>query len=125
MESKSVMQLKIDAKSKSNGKNKRERVQELQTVEFTDLFQPKDEEDSSDSEEATKNQRQRFYVKKLFVKPRKMSRENDKVQMNPIIKDLIINREENAVEVKYGNQDSWGFQSADDFFKEKNRQQKD
>ena len=66
-----------------------------------------------------------FYVKKFFVKPRKMPRENDKVWMNPIIKDLIINKEEYAMEVKYGKQDSWGFQSAHDFFKEKNRQQKD
>jgi hypothetical protein len=30
--------------------------------------------------------------------------------MNPIIKDLIINQEESAIEVKYGKQDSWGFQ---------------
>ena len=44
--------------------------------------------------------------------------------MNPIIKDLIINQEENVVEVKYEKQDSWGFQSVDDFFKEKNQKQK-
>ena len=100
-------------------------MEELQLVEFIDLIQPKDEEDSSDSEEATKNQTQRFYVKKFFVKPRKMSREKEKVQMNPIIKDLIINKEENVVEVKYGKQDSWGFQSADDYCKEKNQQQED
>ena len=35
-----------------------------------------------------------------------MSRDNDKVQMKLIIKDLIINKEENAIEVKYGKQDS-------------------
>ena len=125
MENKIVMQLKKETKSESNGKNKRERVQQLHPVEFTDLIQPKDEEDSSDGEEATKNQRQKFYVKKLFVKPKKMSRENDEVRMNPIIKDLIINKEEDATELKYEEQDSWGFQSADDFFKEKNQQQKD
>ena len=79
---------------------------ELQPVEFTNLIQHIDEEDSSDSEEVTENQWQRFYVKKLFVKPRKMSRDNDKVQMKLIIKDLIINKEENAIEVKYGKQDS-------------------
>lgn len=117
------MQLKKKTKSESNGKNKRERVQELELVEFIDLIQPKDETDSSDSEEATENQRQRFYVKKLFVKSRKMSRDNDQVRMNPIIKDIIINKEENTAEVKYGKQDSWGFQSVDDFFKEKNQQQ--
>ena len=54
-------------------------MQELHLVEFTDLIQPKDETDSSDSEEATKNQRQRFYAEKSFVKSRKMSRENDQV----------------------------------------------
>ena len=29
--------------------------------------------------------------------------------MNPIIKDLIIYKEEYAMEVKYRKQDSWGF----------------
>jgi hypothetical protein len=121
MESKCVMQLKKEAKSKSSGKNKRERIGELQLIEFTYLIQPKDEEDSSDNEEATENQRQRFYVKKRFVKPRKFSRENDKVGMNPIIKDMVINKEEYAMEVKYGKQDSWGFQLVGDFFKRRIR----
>ena len=89
-------------------------MQELQSVEFIDLIQPKDEEDSSDSEKVTENQKQGFYVKKFFVKPRKMSRKNNKVRMNPIIKDLIINNEEDANKVKYEKKDSWGFQLADD-----------
>ena len=49
MESKSIMQLKKETKSKSNSKNKRERVQELQLVEFTDLIQCNEEKDSSNS----------------------------------------------------------------------------
>jgi hypothetical protein len=53
MENKNVMQLKIETESESNGRNKRERVQELHLIEFTDLIQSKDEKDSSDSEEAT------------------------------------------------------------------------
>ena len=101
MENKTIMQLKKETKSKYNGIRKRERVQELQLVEFTDLIQLKDEKDSSDSEEATKNWRQRFYVNKLCVKSRKMLRDNDQVQMNPIITDLIINQEENVAKVKY------------------------
>ena len=50
---KNFIQLKKETKLKPNGKNKRKRVQELQPVEFTNLVQPKDEKDSSDSEEAT------------------------------------------------------------------------
>ena len=49
-----------------------------------------------------------------------MSRNNDEVRMNPIIYDLIINKEVYIVEVKYGKQDSWGFQLEDDFSNEKN-----
>ena len=56
----------------------------------------------------------------MHVKSRKMPRDNDQVRLNPIIKDLIMNREEDATKVKYEKQDSWGFQSLDDFFKEKN-----
>jgi hypothetical protein len=44
--------------------------------------------------------------------------------MNPIIKDLILNQEENVEEVKYEKQDSWGFQLEAYFFKENNWQQK-
>ena len=47
------MQLKTEAKSKSSGKNKRERVEELKLVEYIDLIHPKDEEDSSDIKEVT------------------------------------------------------------------------
>ena len=54
-----------------------------------------------------------------------MSIENDQVKINPIIKDHIINKEDNAEEAKYGKQYSWGFQSTDYFFKQNNRQQKD
>lgn len=36
------------------------------------------------------------------------------------MKDLIINKEKDVEEFKYDNQDSWGFQPADNFFKEKN-----
>ena len=125
MENKTVMQFKKEIKLEFNNKNKRQRMQELQPVEFTDLIPPKDEKDSSDSEEETKNQRQRFFVKKLCVKSRKMPKDNDQVCMNPIIKDLIINQEENIAQVKYGKQDRWGFQSTYDFFKVKNQQQKD
>lgn len=69
-------------------------MEELNPIEFTDLIQPKDEEDLSDSKKAIENIIQRFYVKKFFVKPRKMSIKNDEVQMNPIIMDLIISKEE-------------------------------
>ena len=54
-----------------------------------------------------------------------MSKKNDKVWMNPIIKDLIINKEEYASKVKYGKQYSLGFQYAHDFFKENNWKHKD
>ena len=63
-----------------------------------------------------------FTLRSCLLNQEKMSIENDQVEMNPIIKDLIINKEENTTKVKYGNQDSWGFQSTYDFFKEKNRQ---
>ena len=53
MEISSALQLKIEYKSRSNGKNKKERVQELHLVEFTFLTQPIDEEYSSDKKSKT------------------------------------------------------------------------
>ena len=41
------------------------------------------------------------------------------------MKDLIINKEEDAEEFKDEKKDNWGFQLADDFFKEKNQLKKD
>ena len=55
------------------------------------------------------------------MKSRKFSKDNNQIQINPIIKDLIINKEEDVVEFKDGRQDSWGFQSTYDFFKENNQ----
>ena len=42
-----------------------------------------------------------FTLRSCLLNQEKMSIENDQVEMNPIIKDLIINKEENIAEVKY------------------------
>ena len=44
------------------------------------------------------------------------------MSLNPIIKDMIINREEHAVKIEHKETIEWGFQAANDFFKEKNQQ---
>ena len=100
-------------------------MQELQLVEYFDLIQPKEEKDSSDNEEATKNQKHKFFVKILRVKSRKFPKDNNQIQITPIIKDLIINKEEDAVEFKDDSQENKGFQSAYNFFKEKNQLKND
>ena len=55
------------------------------------------------------------------MKSSKLSKDNNQIRTNPIIKDLIIKKEENIVDDK---QDSWGFEAADDFFKQQNQLKK-
>ena len=45
--------------------------------------------------------------------------------MGPIIKDLIINKEEHTIQNEYEKQDNWGFKALDEFFQHMNRQQRD
>ena len=78
-----------------------------------DLIPPKEEKDSTKSEDESENQRLKFFVKKSRVKSNKIFKNNDQIQYNPIIKDLIINKEEDITDDK---QDSWGFEVADNFF---------
>lgn len=54
-------------------------MQELQPVEFIDLIPPKKEKDSSDNEEAAKNQKNKFFIKKQCVKSRKFPRDNNQI----------------------------------------------
>ena len=96
---------------------RRPKIQELQPIEYLDLIPPKEEKDSTDSEDESENQRKKSFVKKLRVKSSKFSKDNDQIQTNPIIKDLIINKEENIVDDK---KDNWGFESTNDFFKQQN-----
>ena len=49
------------------------------------------------------------------MKSNKFLRDNDQIQENPIIKDLIINKEQDITDDK---QDSWGFKATDSFFKQ-------
>ena len=49
-------------------RKQRQDIQELQPVEYVDLILPKEEKNSTDSENETKNQRHKFFVKKLRVK---------------------------------------------------------
>ena len=107
--------------SRCHIKKKRQKIQELQPVEYVDLIQPKEEKDSSDNEEATKNKKHKFFVKKLHVKSRRFPRHNNQIQINPIIKDLIINKEEDAAKFKDDRKDNW----ANDFFKENNQLKND
>ena len=110
---------------KSKTKAKRKMAKELQEVEFVDPIQPKKENSSSSDEEEPENRTQRFYVKKGFVKSGKGPKKSDELQLNPIIKDMIIYKEEHAVEIERKEAVDWGFQAENDFFKEKNQQQKD
>ena len=57
-------------------------------------------------------------MKKLREKSRKFPKDNNQIRTNPIIKDLIIKKEENIVDNK---QDSWGFKATDNFFKKMNQ----
>ena len=52
----------------------------------------------------------------------KFSKDKDQIQTNPIIKDFIINKEENIVDNK---QEIWGFKATSDFFKQKNQLKND
>ena len=84
------------AQSRSHIRKRRQKIQELQLVEYVDLIPPKEEKDLTNSEDETKNQRKKFFVKKLRVKSRKFSKDNNQIKINPIINYLIINKEENA-----------------------------
>ena len=70
-----------------------------------DLISPTEEKDSTDSKDESENQRLKFFVKKSRVKSNKIFKNNDQIQYNPIIKDLIINKEEDIIGDK---KDSWG-----------------
>ena len=101
MEGQNILKLKTDAKLRSNDENKKKMAKELYPVEFVDLIQPEKENSSSNDEEALENHRHRFYVKKGLVKSGKKPRKSDKMWLNPIIKDMIINGKEHAVEIEH------------------------
>ena len=107
------------AKSECHIKKRTPKIQELQPIEYLDLIPPKEEKDSTDSEDESKNQRKKLFVKKLQVKSSKFSKDNDQIQTIPIINDLVMNKEENI-----DKQDSWGFEAVDDFFKQQNQLKK-
>ena len=94
----------------------------MQPVEFVDLVHPERENSSSSDEKEPNNSTQRFYVRKsCFVKSSKKPKKSDEL----LIKDMIINSDEHAVKIECKEAIDWGFQASNDFFKEKNQQQKD
>ena len=68
-----------------------------------DLIPPKEEKDSIDSDDESENQRLKFFVKRSRAKSHKFLKDNDQIQDNPIIKDLIINKEEDIAGDKHDN----------------------
>ena len=97
------------------------KIQELQPIEYLDLIPPKEEKYLTNSEDESENQRHTFFVKKSRVKSRKLSKDKDQIRTNPIINDLIINKEENTVD---DEQDGRGLEAADDLFKQHNQLKK-
>lgn len=53
-----------------------------------------EEKDSTDNKDESKNQRLKFFVNRSWVKSNKFSKDNYQIQENPIIMDLIVNKEE-------------------------------
>jgi hypothetical protein len=53
-------------------------------------------------------------------KSRKRPRKSDELMMGPIIKDIIINKEEHRIHNEYEKLDSWGFKAIDEFFQHMN-----
>ena len=96
-------------------KKRRPKLQKFQPIEYVDLIPPKEEKDSTDNEDEFENQRLKFFVKTSRVKSNKLFKDNDQIQDDPIIKDLIINKEEYIAGDK---QDSRGFEAVDNFFKQ-------
>lgn len=52
------------------------------------------------------------------------SNKKSKQRNELIIKDMIINNDEHAVKVEFKEEIHWGYQAVNDFFKEKNQQQR-
>lgn len=112
MEGKNVLNLKTEAKRKMEN--------ELQPVEFVDLIHPEKENSSRSDEEEPENHTQRFHVKKGFVKSGKKLKKSEEMWLNPIIKDMTINKEEHADKIERKEAIDWGFQAENHFFKGKN-----
>ena len=109
-------------KDSTSGKNENKQMEaiiELHPIEFIDLIGPEYERSSS-SEEMEEDRSQIVYFKKSHIRPRSQLRFINKIKMNPISKDFIINEEEYAPKNELGKQfkttGSWAFQSADEFF---------
>ena len=83
-------------------------------------MEPKEEKNSRSNEEFEEKQIQRIC---FIIQSKKRPRKSSKVWMNPYVKDLIINKEENTTQNERKNhvdeEEFWGFQSIEDFFKEK------
>lgn len=98
-------------------------ISDLQPIELIDIIEPEHERSSSYCEEMEENQSQMVYFRKSHIKSRRRSRMSNKIRMDPIIKDFIINKEEYTAEIECGKQvnatRSWALKSANEFF-EKN-----
>jgi hypothetical protein len=68
---------------------------------------------------------QSYFVKEFLVKSKKQPRKSDKMMMGPIIKDLLINKEEHTIQTEYEKWDNWGFKEEDEFFLRMNQKQRD
>lgn len=102
-------------KSEYKDRKRKPKMKKFQPIEYVDLIPLKKEKDLTDREDESENQRLEFYVKRSRVKSNRFLEDNDQIQENTIIKDLIINKEEDIANDK---QDSWVFEAADSFFKQ-------
>ena len=108
MEIKKVIKFQIEIKRKM--------TREFQTFEFIDIIHPKWERNSSCVKEGPDDHLRGFYAEKDFVRSSKKLKKSDEL----IIRDIIINNDKCAVKVKCKQEIDWGYQVANDFFKEKN-----
>ena len=91
-----------------NSKKRKEIAQKLHPIEYFDLIPPVKEKDSRRNE-SEDDCRQIFLIKRK----KKIPKKTEKNQDNPLIKYLIINKEEPIVNVD--NQDTWEFTKAEEF----------
>ena len=103
-------------------------ISEIYPIEFMDMI-GHEYEISSSSEEIQEDQSQIIHFSISHIRPRNKPRLGNKIKMNPIIKDFIINEEEYAIENERGKRvkatGNWAFKLAYEFFEEKNQQNKD
>ena len=98
-----------------DSKKTKQVVQKLQPIEYFDLIPLAKEEHSSNNELEEDDCKQIFFIRKRKKIPKKI----EKNQLNPFMKELIINKEEPIAETD--SRDTWEFKEKKEFFRQRNQ----